>query len=104
MELGRGESGGVEFARQEATQPSVGVLDAALLPRRVRVAEVGLDTMVPGQLVIAQELRAAVEGDALACHGRQASECLADGPDDLTGAAGAGAPRWTRAGFWPFQP
>jgi hypothetical protein len=39
VQAGRGKGGEVELARQEAAQPAVRVLDAALLPRRVRVAE-----------------------------------------------------------------
>ena len=58
----------VGFARQSATHPPVGVLDASLLPRRVGVTKEGLDaegveSMMPG------ELGAVVEGDRLAPRG-----------------------------------
>src|SRR5215207_5681776 len=85
VQAGRGEGGEVELARQEAAQPAVGVLDAALLPRRVRVAEVTVDAAALGQLLIAEELRAAVEGDGLAHHGWQLGQHLADGADHTSG-------------------
>src|SRR5215207_752576 len=85
VQAGRGEGGEVELARQEAAQPAVGVLDAALLPRRVRVAEVTVDAAALGQLLIAEELRAAVEGDGLACGGWQLGQYLADGADHTGG-------------------
>ena len=40
--------------------------------------------MVSGQLGIAQELRAAVEGDGLSCRGGQRPQGFTDGADDLT--------------------
>lgn len=39
----RGEAGDVDLARQAAAQPAVGVLDGALLPRRLRLAEEAVD-------------------------------------------------------------
>jgi hypothetical protein len=39
LQTGRCEGGKVELTRQEAAQPAVGVLDAAFLPWRVRIAE-----------------------------------------------------------------
>src|SRR5215208_5266147 len=83
LQAGGGEGGKVELARQEAAQSSVGILDAAFLPGRVRVAEVGVDAVAPGQLGIAQELRAAVEGDSLACRGGQRLQGFADGAEDI---------------------
>ena len=85
VQVGRGERGEFELARQEAAQPAVGVLDAALLPRRVRVAEATVDAAALGQLPIAEELRAAVEGDGLACGGWQLGQYLADGADHTGG-------------------
>ena len=41
--------------------------------------------MPTGQVVVAEELRAAVEGDALARHGRQLGQYLADGADHTGG-------------------
>ncbi len=71
----------VGLARQGAAHPSDGVLDAALLPRRVGVTEEGLDaegmeSMMPG------ELGAVVEGDSLAPRGGQGSQYLRDDVGD----------------------
>ena len=51
VEAGRGEGGDIELTRQETAEPTVGVLDAAFLPGRVRVAEVTVDAVGPGQLL-----------------------------------------------------
>jgi hypothetical protein len=81
LQSGRCEGGKVQLTRQEAAQSAVGILDAALLPRRVRVAEVAVDAVAPGQLSIGQELRAAIEGDGLACRGGQRPQGFTDGAE-----------------------
>jgi hypothetical protein len=86
MELGRGEGRDVELARQEAPQATVGVLDTALLPGCMGIAEPGDDAMLAGEMIIGKELGAAVESDALARLGRQAGERLTDRPDDAVRA------------------
>jgi len=65
VELVVGERSEVGLSGEEAAHPSDGVFDAALLPRRVGVAEEGLelDGMQAGVL---SELGAVIEGDGLA--------------------------------------
>src|SRR4051812_18462007 len=62
-EAGASERLGRALARQEAPDTAVGVLDAALLPGGVRVAEVGLHREVAVEDGVGGELRPAVEGD-----------------------------------------
>src|SRR3954453_16723490 len=62
-EAGARERLGRALAWQEAADPAVQVLDAALLPGGVRVAEVGLHREVAVEGGVAGELAAAVEGD-----------------------------------------
>ena len=65
-----GNVGQVGLARQEAPEATDSILDAAFLPGRVGVAEVGLDTVVMEPVVLA-ELGAVVEGDGLPPGARQ---------------------------------
>src|SRR3954454_1906887 len=62
-QVGSRERLGRALAWQEAADPAVQVLDAALLPGGVRVAEVGLHREVAVEGGVAGELAAAVEGD-----------------------------------------
>jgi hypothetical protein len=48
----------LDVSGQQTAQPSEGVFDAAFLPRRVDVAEVGLHVQAGVQLLVARELRA----------------------------------------------
>jgi len=48
--------------RQEASDTTVGIFDAALLPRAVRIAEAGVDAERFAQLVMKGELGAVVPG------------------------------------------
>ena len=57
-----GEGGEVGLAGQEAAHPADRVLDAALLPGSVAIAEEGCDRQ-PMQRAVASELGAVVEGD-----------------------------------------
>src|SRR3954452_25320277 len=57
------ERPGLAVARQEAANATVGVLDGALLPGGVRVAEVSLHREVAAEDGIRAELGPAVEGD-----------------------------------------
>ncbi len=82
----------IGFARDEAPHAADRILDAAFLPRRVRIAEEGLDReAVQGQ--VTSELSAVVEGDGLAqalrqlC--KQANEMTGDAPGELAGEADA---------------
>ncbi len=47
---------------------------------------VGFDAVVSGQVLVPQELRAAVEGDGLACRGGQRPQGFADGAQDIARA------------------
>src|SRR5579863_9983866 len=60
--LSKGTLAQVGFARKEAAKPSVGVLDAALLPWAMRIAEVGVDAQDIAQFVMVGELCAVVLG------------------------------------------
>src|ERR1700722_5496311 len=55
----------VGFAGHEAPHPADGILDAALLPRRVGIAEKGIDRQVM-QSMMAGELGSVVESNGLA--------------------------------------
>jgi len=48
--------------RQKSSDPAVGVFDAALLPRAVRIAEVGVDAECIAQFVVKSEFGAIVLG------------------------------------------
>src|SRR3954452_25447506 len=65
-EVGACERLGRVVARQEAPDTPVQVLDAALLPGGVRVAEVARHVELAGELGIGGELGPAVEGDGTA--------------------------------------
>jgi hypothetical protein len=60
-----GEKDKVGLARKKPAHPSDGILDAALLPGGVGVAEEGLEPDLV-QLEMARELGAVVEGNGLA--------------------------------------
>ena len=62
-EVGVGERLGLDLARQVAAHPAVRVLDAALLPRAMRVAEIARQGEMAVEDGVARELAAAVEGD-----------------------------------------
>ncbi len=62
------------LAWQIAPENSVGVLDRAALPRRVRIAEEGRDSKITFQLLVLGELRAVVAGDGAPSGPRQAFE------------------------------
>ena len=55
----------VGASRQLAGQTTKGVFDAALLPRRVRVAEPGLDAEPSAQQIVFTELRSVIERHGL---------------------------------------
>jgi hypothetical protein len=78
----------IGLAWQEAAHTADGVLDAALLPGRIRVAEEGLDRQVV-QNPMAGELGSIVEGDGLAQRLRQdtkqAEEMTSDAVRGLVG-------------------
>ena len=61
-----GEVGKLGLSGQRASEPANGILDAALLPRRVRITEVGLQVELVGQEVMQGELRTAIEGECFA--------------------------------------
>jgi hypothetical protein len=87
----------VGLARQEAAHAADGILDAALLPRGIGIAEECLDRQAM-QLVMMSELGSVVEGDGLPQSPRQTCEQLGDPPRDrpsrLVGApAGQDDPR-----------
>src|SRR5690242_17586876 len=56
----------VGFAWKEAAKPTNRVLDRALLPRAMCVAEEGFDAELVDQQLVASELGAVVEGDGVA--------------------------------------
>ena len=56
----------VGFSGECASETSYGVFDASFLPRRVWIAEEGLDVEQSGDLLVSVELGAVVEGDGLA--------------------------------------
>ena len=68
----------VGFAGEDFAHPADGVLDTALLPGSVRIAEEGRDREGV-ELVVACELGAVVEGDGLAHLAREGGEQLGDG-------------------------
>jgi hypothetical protein len=68
----------IGLARQPPAQPADGVLDAALLPRCVGIAEEGLDAQGLAQGVVLGELGAVVEGDGLAKRCGQRREQVLD--------------------------
>ena len=71
----------VGLARQHASHASDGVLDAALLPGGVGVAEEGLDAQVV-EAVVTREFGAIVESDGLAPGWRQDCEQVVHGSGD----------------------
>src|SRR5829696_5496713 len=81
-EAGRRERTGLGLARQEAPDPPVRVLDAALLPGAVRVAEVAGHRQLPIELRVSGELAAAVEGDGPARGLGQGPEGARDAGED----------------------
>src|SRR5690242_635740 len=81
-EAGARERLGRALAWQEAADPAVQVLDAALLPGGVRVAGVGLRREVAVEGGVAGELAAAVEGDGPAGLLGQRPEGVGDAGDD----------------------
>src|SRR5215210_4055009 len=81
------ELGEVGLSGQEAAHASDGVLDAAFLPRSVRIAEEGL--YADGfEVVVAGELGAIVEGDGAAERLGQSAEGSSDGRSDRLGVFG----------------
>jgi len=84
------EGAEVGLAGNVAAHAADGVFDAALLPGRVGVAEVGLD-VERMQFVVAGELGAVVEGDGLAealwQRRQQAGNDAGDGTGGFTGQA-----------------
>ncbi|WYJ35927.1 hypothetical protein HAP54_000029815 [Bradyrhizobium sp. 2S1] len=92
MEAAGREGCEVGFARDEAPHSTDRILDAALLPGRVRIAEEGLDREAV-QRRVAGELGAIVEGDGLAqvlwqgCE--QANEMMGAPARNLAGEADA---------------
>ncbi len=91
-EPGGGQGRQVGLAGDEATHSSDGVLDAALLPGCVRIAEEGLDRETM-QRQMTGELGAVVEGDGLAQLlwqvGEDAYEMTGDAARNLAGDANA---------------
>src|SRR3954470_10457074 len=85
-EVGARERLGRALARQEAPDTAVQVLDAALLPGGVRVAEVARHVELAGELGIGGELGPAVEGDGPAGVLGQPPERLGDAGDHRRGA------------------
>src|SRR3954454_1285452 len=85
-EVGTSERLGRALARQEAPDTAVRVLDAALLPRAMRVAEVAGHVELAGELGIGGELGPAVEGDGPAGVLGQPPERLGDAGDHRRGA------------------
>ena len=79
----------IGFARQGPSHASDGVLDAALLPGAVGIAEEGLDAEVGFEAVVLGELGAVVEGDGLAQLGWQGLE-----PGDELARGGFGSFVW----------
>ena len=51
-----GQPVGVHFSGQQTTQPADGVFDAAFLPRRLGVAEIGLHLQAGVQLLMVRRL------------------------------------------------
>src|SRR3954449_2209743 len=80
-EVGARERLGRALARQEAPDTAVQVLDAALLPGAVRVAEVAGHVELAGEPGIGGELGPAVEGDRAAGAPGQAPEDVGDAGD-----------------------
>src|ERR1044072_9245418 len=94
VEASNRERSEVGLARQEAAHAADGVLDTALLPRRVGITEVGFDGE-PMQRLVAGELGAVVEGycsaELLRHWGKQSGQTKGD-----TGVGGrrrGGGPR-----------
>src|SRR3954451_1432795 len=85
-EVGASERLGRALARQEAPDTAVQVLDAALLPGGVRVAEVARHDELAGELGIGGDLGPAVEGDRPAGALGQPPERLGDAGDHRRGA------------------
>src|SRR5271168_3536886 len=65
------------LTREEATEATIGVFDAAFLPRAMGIAEIGLDTDRIAQFVMVGELGAVVLGEAAAQLGRQTRQPIA---------------------------
>jgi len=84
VETPRGEFAEVGLSRDQTAHPADRVLDAALLPGCVRIAEVGLDGE-PMQSAVAGKLGAIVEGDGPAQRGRQRCEQADQMPCDRIG-------------------
>ncbi len=70
------QSGGICIEREKATEPPVGVLHCALLPRRLRAAEEARHPKLALEAGVARELCAAVEGDGLPSRGGQGPQLL----------------------------
>ena len=96
-EAGGGERGQIGLARQGAAQAPDGVLDAALLPGRVGVAEEGRDAKGM-ELMMAGELGAIVASDGLAPGGRQGCEEAGQGTGDGGGGFAGRPDREEQAG------
>jgi hypothetical protein len=61
-QLPRRERGQIRLARQAPPEPSDGILDPTLLPRRVRIAEEGRQAEPVAQTIMQGKLGAVVEG------------------------------------------
>ena len=66
VDVGLGQPARVDFSGQQTAEPTDGIFDAAFLPGRVGVAEVGLHVQMGVQLLVVGELGAVIEGDGLA--------------------------------------
>jgi hypothetical protein len=92
------ERGEVGFAGDEAAHSSDGVFDAALLPRRVWVAEEGFDRQT-AQREVASELGAIVEGDGLTERLRQTGEQIEEMSGDAVRCLAGQSDRQQEAGL-----
>jgi len=64
IELMRAQGGQVGLTRESAAHAADGVLDTALLPWRVRIAEIGCHVERSGKPMVVGEFGAIIEGDA----------------------------------------
>ena len=70
------ETSRICIGREKATEPPVGVLHRALLPRSLGAAEVALDAKLMSEERVARELCAAVKGNRLPSRGGQGPQLL----------------------------
>ena len=93
-----GERGKIGFARYESAHSSDCVLDAALLPGRVGIAEEGLDRQAV-QREVASELGTIVEGDGLPEWLRHGAKQIDEMTSDPVGGLVGQPDRQQEAGF-----